>query len=348
MKKVIAIVGARPQFIKHATIDIAARGLIDLVTIHTGQHYDEKMSAIFFNQLNISKPTYMLQTGGFGHGKQTGLMMIEIEEIMKKEKPEAVLVYGDTNSTLAGALVAAKLHIPVYHVEAGLRSYNAQMPEEINRVLTDHVSTYLFATSEIAVENLRKEGIVTNVTNVGDVMHDMILIAQNTINKNTKVRPYIYVTLHRPYNVDDENRLTLILNALNGLSNEIIFPIHPRTRKRMKEFGLIEKEYQNISFVEPVSYFENIEYLYNSVGLVTDSGGMQKEAYWLKRKCVTIRTETEWVETLENGWNLLLFDDLTDIESNLLSPSKAYRKLYGRGSSAEKIVEIVIQDLNGE
>lgn len=345
MKKVIAVVGARPQFIKHAAIDIAGKKCINLVTIHTGQHYDDNMSKIFFEQLKITHPDYMLKIGGYDHGEQTGLMMIEIEKILKIEKPDAVLVYGDTNSTLAGALVAAKLHVPVIHVEAGLRSYNKLMPEEVNRVLTDHISDLLFATSEIAVRNLEKEGINIGVLNVGDVMHDMIRVASKILPKEER-DPYIYVTLHRPYNVDDSDRLKNILDALQKLNLPVIFPIHPRTWNRMAEYRLSEKNYDNISFIKPLSYFENIRLLYSSVGLITDSGGMQKEAYWLKKKCITIRTETEWVETLENGWNTLLFNnfyDLNEIHKPVLGP---YKELYGNGKAAEEIVERIRMFLN--
>ena len=347
MKKIIAIIGARPQFIKHAAIDMASKDRLNLLTIHTGQHYDRNMSEVFFNQLNISKPDYLLKTGGFSHGKQTGLMMIEIEDIILKEKPDGVLVYGDTNSTVAGALVAVKLHIPVFHVEAGLRSYNKLMPEEVNRVLTDHISTMLFATSDVAVDNLLKEGIQLGVENVGDVMYDMILHASRMVSAKQDEGDFVYVTLHRPYNVDDSKRLEMILNALEPLPVPVVFSIHPRTRKRMEEFGLLEMSYKNISFIEPLSYFDNVKYLKASVGLVTDSGGMQKEAYWLKKKCITIRTETEWVETLENGWNKLMFDDLEKLD-DILEPidNNNHINLYGDGRAAVKIIDRVLEELN--
>ena len=341
MKKIIAIIGARPQFIKHAALDLASRGKIKLVTIHTGQHYDENMSAVFFNQLKITKPDYLLKTGGLLHGHQTGLMMQEIEKILVQESADGVLVYGDTNSTLAGALVAAKLQIPVFHVEAGLRSYNKKMPEEINRVLTDHVSDLLFVTSANATENLHKEGIKSNIIEVGDVMYDMILIAQNELGSAPKNEDYYFCTLHRPYNVDEKNRFLSILKTLDQLDKRIVFPIHPRSQTRMKDAGASQNQFPNISFIEPVSYFDNIAYLAGSSGLITDSGGMQKEAYWLKKKCITLRSETEWTETLENNWNKLVFDDLSQIQVALKENPGEYVQLYGVGRAAEKIVDIL-------
>lgn len=341
MKKIIAIIGARPQFIKHAALDLASRGKLNLVTIHTGQHYDDNMSAVFFNQLKITKPDYLLKTGGLLHGHQTGLMMQEIEQILVKESPDGVLVYGDTNSTLAGALVAAKLHIPVFHVEAGLRSYNKKMPEEINRVLTDHISDLLFVTSSNATENLHKEGIKSNIIDVGDVMYDMILIAQKEVGSTPGNENYYFCTLHRPYNVDEKNRFLSILKTLDQLDKRIVFPIHPRSRARLEVTGASQDQFRNISFIEPISYFENIAYLAGSAGLITDSGGMQKEAYWLKKKCVTLRSETEWTETLKNNWNRLVFDDLAQIQVALDEKPGTYVQLYGDGRAAEKIVDIL-------
>jgi UDP-GlcNAc3NAcA epimerase len=341
LKKIIAIIGARPQFIKHAALDIASRGKIKLVTIHTGQHYDENMSGVFFNQLKITKPDYLLKTGGLLHGHQTGLMMQEIEQILVQESPDGVLVYGDTNSTLAGALVASKLHIPVFHVEAGLRSYNKKMPEEINRVLTDHVSDLLFVTSSNATENLHKEGIRSNIIEVGDVMYDMILIAQNELGSTPKIEDYYFCTLHRPYNVDEKSRFLSILKTLDQLDKRIVFPIHPRSQARLKSAGINQDQFPNIYFIEPVSYFDNIAYLASSSGLITDSGGMQKEAYWLKKKCITLRSETEWTETLEHNWNRLVFDDLSQIQLALKEKPGKYVQLYGDGKAAEKIVDIL-------
>lgn len=345
MQKVLAIIGARPQFIKHAPVELELQKEFELVTIHTGQHYDDNMSKVFFDELKISKPEYILDLGGYSHGKQTGMMMMQIEDIVTKQKPDAILVYGDTNSTLAGALVGAKLHIPVFHIEAGLRSYNKSMPEEINRVLADHVSDMFFIPSETARKNLENEGIYDNIFNVGDVMYDMILLAQkNGLLTSNKKSDYYYVTLHRPYNVDDKNRLKELLNLLNSLDKKAVFSIHPRTRNKMKNFGLNIEDYKNIMFIDPVSYFDNINYIYNSTGLITDSGGMQKEAYWLKKKCVTIRSETEWIETLENGWNHLAFDDLNTIPDLIkLEPGTYFENIYGDGKAAEKIKTKIIE-----
>jgi UDP-GlcNAc3NAcA epimerase len=343
MKKAIAIIGARPQFIKHFPLEKACEGKINLITIHTGQHYEEKMNSIFFDQLGLKKPKYVLN-GGRNHGAQTGRMMQEIEEIVVSEKPDMVIVYGDTNSTLAGALVASKLHIPIAHIEAGLRSYNREMPEEINRVLTDHISHWLFCPSEVSVRNLEKEGLVTGVHVIGDLMKDLI---DFTLNKEQLILPevdgeFYYVTLHRPYNTDEKERLTYVLNTLNILSKSTIFALHPRTRIAMKKFGLFESDFKKIRFIDPQAYFENLGYIYASSGLITDSGGMQKEAYWLKKKCATIRTETEWIETLDDGANTLLFDDLSSLNEVMVETVIQFKyDLYGDGQACSKIVEIL-------
>ena len=342
MKKIVAIIGARPQFIKHAPIEMFFKGKYDLITIHTGQHYDDNMSQIFFKELGMSKPNYLLKSGGLSHGKQTAQMLIEIEEILISEKPDAVLVYGDTNSTLAGALVAAKIHIPIIHIEAGLRSFNKEMPEEINRILTDHMSSILLCPSDAAIKNLATENIKKNVFKTGDVMCDMIHIAKTKgllIENNDE---YIYTTIHRPYNTDKKERLISILETLNELPSKVIFSRHPRTKLYMGKFNLIDQNYKNIQFIEPVSYFVNLNYLYNSVAMITDSGGMQKEAYILKKKCITIRSETEWLGTLKNGWNTLVFEDLSEIKSILENPAgKHFSDLYGTGDASKEIYEIL-------
>lgn len=348
MKKIIAIIGARPQFIKHYPFERVAKNHFNLKSIHTGQHYDKNMSDVFFNELGMSKPDFMLNVGSGGHGVQTGKMMIEIEEIVLKEKPDALVVYGDTNSTLAGALVASKLHIPLIHIEAGLRSYNKQMPEEVNRILTDHISDSLLVPSDIAKNNLEKEGIVDNVAIVGDIMKDLTLSAINEkwIGLNKSDAPYNYITLHRPYNVDSPDRLNVVLKALNGLDHKCIFAIHPRTRNAMKKNNMVESDFSNIEFIDPQSYLSNLTYLYHSNALITDSGGMQKEAYWLQKNCITIRTETEWVETCQGEWNVLMFDDLSFIQKNLNKiPENWDQNLYGAGDASEKIVSKIQQVL---
>jgi len=346
--KILAIVGARPQFIKHFSFEKACINKLELKTIHTGQHYDANMSDVFFNQLGMEEPHFMLYIGSGNHGVQTARMMVEIENIFEKENPDGVVVYGDTNSTLAGALVASKLHIPIFHIEAGLRSYNKEMPEEINRLLTDHISDALFVPSEIAIQNLKKEGIVNEVYNVGDVMKDLVnyvknngLFGEGKINEN-----YYYVTLHRPYNTDNKERLSYVLSSLNNLGSKVVMSIHPRTSNLMEKFDLEKKNYTNINFIEPQSYFDNLTYLNNCDGLITDSGGMQKEAYWLEKKCVTVRKETEWVETLENANNTLLFEDLTSMGVVLDREVFSWNKsLYGDGKCADKIVDIIKKKL---
>ena len=347
--KIIAIIGARPQFIKHFAFERACKGNLKLITIHTGQHYDENMSNVFFNQLGMNKPDYMLNIGSGNHGLQTASMMIEIEKIIEVEEPDGMVVYGDTNSTLSGALVASKLNLPVFHIEAGLRSYNKEMPEEINRVLTDHVSDSLFTPSDVAVKNLKKEGIINNIFNVGDIMKDVIFYfkERKLIKKNIVYREYYYVTIHRPYNTDSKQRLSYILESLNDLEKKVIMSIHPRTSKLMKFYNINETNYANIKFIQPQSYLDNLSYLFNSSALITDSGGMQKEAYWIRKKCVTIRKETEWIETLINGNNILLFEDLSTLNTILNNNCSNWNEdLYGKGNTSQEIVDILKQKLS--
>lgn len=346
--KVIAIIGARPQFIKHYPFEKEAIKHFDLVTIHTGQHYDENMSNVFFDQLGMKKPNYLLSLGGSSHGAQTGNMMVAIEEIVQKEKPDAMVVYGDTNSTLAGALVASKLHIPIVHIEAGLRSYNQDMPEEINRVLTDHISRLLLVPSQKSVDNLALEGISNGVHIVGDIMKDLVMmcVRNKVIGANPIEGEYYYATIHRPYNVDQAERLRYVLQSLNKLDKKVVFAAHPRTQNRIKEFGLEELTKGNIEIIDPQPYFQNITYLHHSQGLITDSGGMQKEAYWLERPCCTVRSETEWVETLKNHANMLVFDNLEDMD--LFPPENISfdKELYGTGDSSKLICDHICQLLN--
>ncbi|MEO1012926.1 MAG: UDP-N-acetylglucosamine 2-epimerase (non-hydrolyzing) [Bacteroidota bacterium] len=348
--KIVAIIGARPQFIKHFPFELACRGKIELLTIHTGQHYDKNMSEVFFDQLKMSPPDFMLHVGSGPHGLQTAKMMIEVEKIFQEIFPDGVVVYGDTNSTLAGALVASKMNIPIFHIEAGLRSFNRQMPEEVNRVLTDHISNLLFVPSTTAKENLKIEGIEKGVCEVGDIMKDLIwYVSKNDlIPKNTsKQREFYYATIHRPYNTDDKHRLERILKALDQLDKEVIFSLHPRTRNLARSYGLALGAFSNIRFIEPQSYFSNLGYLQSCEGLITDSGGMQKEAFWLKRKCVTIRKETEWKETLEGNANVLVFEDLSKTQKELRSrPISWNETLYGDGRSAVKMADAILKFLN--
>jgi UDP-GlcNAc3NAcA epimerase len=341
MKKIIAIVGARPQFIKHFPFEKAAKGKLNLITIHTGQHYDTNMSSIFFKQLNIDYPKYVLNNGGGNHGEQTGKMMVDIEKIIIDELPEGVVVYGDTNSTLAGALVASKLRIPVFHIEAGLRSFNKDMPEEINRILTDHVSSKLFVTSDVAMNNLAKEGIISNAVLVGDLMKDLVLsvIENGNIRERKFSEEYLYATIHRPYNTDNPLRLSRIFSEFNLLNQNIIISLHPRTRKLMEENRIYFEQFPNLIFIDPQSYFDNLNYIFHAKGIITDSGGVQKEAYWLKKKCVTVRTETEWVETLNNKCNVLMFDDFSTLALEFSNDILEWdESLYGDGFASVKIV----------
>lgn len=341
MKKIISIIGARPQFIKHAPIELASKGILDMVTVHTGQHYDHKMSQIFFEELKISTPKYNLQAGSGTHGVQTGKMLIDLEPILIKEKPDAVLVFGDTNSTLAGALCASKLHMPVIHVEAGLRSFNREMPEEINRVLTDHVSSLLFVPTKTGIENLKNEGITKNVILIGDVMYDMIKVAEakGILTKDEDYGQFYYATIHRPYNTDKVERIGSLLNVFNSLPLKVKFSIHPRTFKIISS-NFNVADFPNIEFLEPLSYFDSIKTIFNSSLVITDSGGLQKEAYMMKKKCITVRTETEWVETLQNNWNNLVFDDLSQIIELISQPTGPYIEgLYGAGDASAQIVQ---------
>jgi len=343
MKKIIAIIGARPQFIKHYPIEKASVGNLNLQTVHTGQHYDVEMSDIFFNELGMKKPDFLLNTGSGNHGAQTAKMMIDIEKIILDEKPDGVLVYGDTNSTLAGALVASKLHIPVFHVEAGLRSFNKSMPEEINRILTDHVSTLFFVPSAESVKHLNNEGIRNNIFVTGDVMKDLLdlIVGSGKLSNPGNRSGYIYATIHRPYNTDDPERLLKILEALDNLQQDVILALHPRTKSIIEKNGIDLSVFKGVDFIQPQGYLNNLSYLNNAFALVTDSGGMQKEAYWMKKKCVTLRTETEWVETLTHGWNYLVFDDLSKIKSALQSEPDGYPVLYGDGNAANEIISTI-------
>lgn len=346
MKKIVSIIGARPQFIKHAPVQIELQKHFTALTIHTGQHYDSSMSDIFFSELKIPAPDYHFSLNhGSQQGMQTAQMMTEIEKVVLEEKPQAVLVYGDTNSTLAGALVASKLQIPVIHIEAGLRSFNKEMPEEINRILTDHVSSLLFCPSELAVENLAKEGIKENVLLCGDVMKDMLLLASGFVAHKMPDQPYYFATIHRPYNTDYKERMEVILDTFQALDAPVVFAIHPRTTKKLEDYNIDVKAYDNVMLVPPVGYFDSLSYQKYARGVITDSGGMQKEAYWLKKRCITIRKETEWVETLKDGHNLLVFDDLHLLPGLLQRPpvNDFNEQLYGSGNAA---AEITAQILN--
>lgn len=347
--KCITIIGARPQFIKAAPVSSALAGAgVSEVLVHTGQHYDADMSEVFFKELQIPAPAHNLGLGGATHGAMTGRMLEAIEKILIEDRPDWVLVYGDTNSTLAGALAASKLHIPLCHVEAGLRSWNRRMPEEVNRVLTDHVSTRLFCPSRPAVDNLRREGITEGVEMVGDVMADASQLAQQVIggreegfldraDPSVLERDYALLTLHRAENTDDAGRIRALVEQLNSLEMTVVFPLHPRTRNALHREGLLLSG--NILTLEPVGYLEMAALLGGARLVLTDSGGLQKEAYWSKTPCVTLRTETEWVETVEAGWNILVGDDVEGIPGMIekVSGANEWAPLYGDGKAAERI-----------
>ncbi|AIY78799.1 UDP-N-acetylglucosamine 2-epimerase [Clostridium botulinum 202F] len=348
--KVLTVIGARPQFIKAATVSnkIRKNGNSEIL-VHTGQHYDNNMSDIFFEELGIPKPDYNLNIGSSNHGNQTGSMLCALEDIYLKEKPDMVLVYGDTNSTLAGSLCASKLLIPVAHVEAGLRSFNKAMPEEQNRILTDHISDLLFAPTLTAVKNLATENIIKGVYNAGDVMYDAINLFKekakeiSNITETLDLTPnsYILSTIHRAENTNSLERLTSIIKALSECNKKIILPLHPRTKKFISKYNLHVGD--NIKIIDPVGYLEMISLQENSAKIVTDSGGVQKEAYFLKKPCITMRDETEWIETVENGWNVIVGSDSNKILNAIenFNPTGTPASAFGDGDTSSKITDII-------
>jgi UDP-GlcNAc3NAcA epimerase len=361
--KLMTVIGARPQFIKAAPFSELFRKENQEILVHTGQHYDVNMSDVFFEELGIPRPNYNLEVGSGSHGQQTGRMLELIEKIILKEKPDGMLVYGDTNSTLAGALAASKLHVPVYHVEAGLRSYNKLMPEEQNRILTDHISDLLFCPTQTAVDNLKKEGITTGVIKTGDIMYDAVLKNVDIANKRyadgtwlaqlreendgitaLKQKEYYLATIHRAENTDDIEKLTKIFNAFTKLDKPVLLPLHPRTQKLIKGINL---ESKNVIIIKPVGYLLMLFLISNSYMVVTDSGGLQKEAFFLNIPCTTLREQTEWLETLENGWNVLSpINDVDEIVRNitrdLTSLQYSQPQLFGDGHAAEHICQAIL------
>jgi UDP-N-acetylglucosamine 2-epimerase len=374
MLNIVTIVGARPQFIKAATVSRAIqtsnekKKKIQEILIHTGQHYDYLMDRVFFEELKIPHPNYHLGVGSGSHGKQTGVMLERIEDVLQKEKPGAVLVYGDTNSTLAGALAASKLNIPIAHVEAGLRSYNRRMPEEINRLVTDHLSTFLFCPTAQAVQNLLKEGIKDGkgkiVKNVGDVMYDSILYYSSLAEKKStilkdlglfnpqsafRIPQYYLATLHRAENTDDPKKLKSILKALHEIRKEalVVLPLHPRTKKVMKIYHL-SPDNERIKLIDPVSYLNMLVLERHARAILTDSGGVQKEAYWFRVPCLTLRGETEWVETVKSGWNALVGTETGNILEGLIKierkkPVGRQRNFFGDGKAGQKILQMILK-----
>jgi UDP-GlcNAc3NAcA epimerase len=347
--KLVSIVGARPQFIKAAAVSRALRRRHHEVLVHTGQHYDYEMSGIFFEGLDIPRPDVNLGVGSGSHGAQTAAMLKGVEDVLLDERPDYVLVYGDTNSTLAGALAASKLSIPVAHVEAGLRSFNRSMPEEINRLVADHLSELLLCPSDTAVRNLAAEGITQNAHLVGDVMLDVLNWAKQRLSETPKIlqqlglvrQGYILATVHRSENTDNLSRLAQILRAFNSLNEPVIFPVHPRTQKAITETGFIVKS--NVRLIDPVGYMDMMALARSARMVLTDSGGLQKEAYWLGVPCVTMRAETEWVETVQAGWNTLVGSDSERIIEAVRSftPNGTHPALYGDGTASVNCVDLL-------
>ena len=347
MKKIITIVGARPQFVKAATLSRQFSLLgVDEKIIHTGQHYDANMSDVFFEEMEIPKPTYNLDIHGVGHGAMTGRMLEGIEEILLNELPDGVLVYGDTNSTLAGALAASKLHIPVVHVEAGLRSFNMQMPEEINRILTDRISDLLLCPTDTAIHNLQREGFNnfnTKIVKNGDVMQDAAIFyaakaeEKSNVLKSINLSRYILATIHRQENTDSPENLQNIITGLNEINRQtpVVVPIHPRTRNILAQLNIVPA----FKLIDPVGYFDMIVLLKNCEMVITDSGGVQKEAFFFGKHCITMREQTEWVELVENGFNTLTGSDakkiVTAYEQTKQKKSDFSINLYGKGQAAE-------------
>ncbi len=349
--KIVSVVGARPQFIKAARLSRLLRVRHTEVLLHTGQHYDANMSAIFFSDLDMPEPEVNLGIRSGKHGAQTAAMLIGIEQVLLDERPDWVLVYGDTNSTLAGALAAAKLHLRVAHVEAGLRSFNRRMPEEINRLVTDRLSSLLLCPSRTAVECLATEGIIDGVHLVGDVMADALFAAVERVRFTHEIlsrlgvveKGYLLATVHRAENTDDPLRLTGILAGLSQIEEPVVFPVHPRTRKHLERLGLAAPVTSNVIMIDPVGYLDMVCLEQAARGIITDSGGVQKEAYWLKVPCLTLRDETEWVETVQTGWNVLTGtqpERIVQAVSELNQPVE-HPPLYGDGHASERCVQLL-------
>jgi UDP-GlcNAc3NAcA epimerase len=353
--KVVSIVGTRPQFVKCAAVSRELRKKAKEILVHTGQHYDDKMSDIFFRELSIPTPDYNLEVGSGTHGWQTAQMLTSIEDVLRRETPDWILIYGDTNSTLAAALAGSKLKMKVAHVEAGLRSFNRDMPEEINRVVADHLSSILFCPSKTASQNLAREGITKGVHVVGDVMNEILKIGLQVAERGSdilsrlklKKAQFILATVHRAENTDNLERLDNILRAFNELRDTVVFPVHPRTRKIIDNLQIPIQPH--IQMIEPVGYVDMVMLEKSARLILTDSGGIQKEAYWVGVPCLTLRDETEWVETIESGWNQILGTDPAAIVDavNTVATPKNQSPLYGDGYTAKKIVDLLLSQYSG-
>lgn len=357
--KIVTVVGARPQFIKAAAVSRVIRseyaGRVEEVLVHTGQHYDSNMSAVFFEELGIPAPAHHLEISGGGHGAMTGRMLQALEGVLEQERPDWVLIYGDTNSTLAAALAAVKMHIPVAHVEAGLRSFNMRMPEEVNRIVADRVSTLLFCPTQVAVDNLRNEGVTRGVHLAGDVMFDVSLYYRDLARRSSDALTrfglaeagYVLTTCHRAENTDDPARLEAILRALGDIAERlpVLLPLHPRTRNILTTRGLAPA-LGRVQVVEPLSFMDMIRLEQSARVVLTDSGGVQKEAFFYQVPCVTMRDETEWTETVDLGWNRLVGADRARIVDAVLSarrPADAGARPYGDGAASRAIVEQLLR-----
>ncbi|AKB74294.1 UDP-N-acetylglucosamine 2-epimerase [Methanosarcina lacustris Z-7289] len=350
--KIASVVGVRPQFVKASVVSRELRKNNEECLIHTGQHYDYEMNKIFFEELCIPEPNYYLGVGSGSHGQQTGEMLKKLEEVLMIEKPDLVLTYGDTNSTLAGALAAAKLGIKNAHVESGLRSFDRSMPEEINRILTDHCSDILFCPTQNAVDNLGEEGITKNVYLTGDVMVDSLLLnkeiaeTQSSIlnELNLKDKDYLVATIHRANNTDNIENLKNIIEAFQELNEKIIFPVHPRTEKLLKNYGLYDSLSSSVTLIKPLGFLDFIKLMNHAKMILTDSGGVQKEAYILKVPCVTLRENTEWTETVKDGWNVLVGSNKEKILEvvNEFTPSiQEHQNRFGDGSASSRIAATI-------
>lgn len=355
--KVLSVVGARPQFIKAAALSREIRELDEEILVHTGQHYDFEMSQAFFDTLDIPTPDYNLEVGSGTPCQQVGNVIMKLDKVLAETNPDIVLTYGDTNSTLGGALAAVKAGYPTAHVEAGLRSYNREMPEEINRVVADHVSDILFAPTSNSVDNLAKEGITKNVFMVGDVMVDALMSGSKMALQKSKIidslklseKGYLVATIHRASNTDRAENLGRIVSAMISSGEKIVFPIHPRTEKMLHEFQLMDrlKNANNVVVTKPLDYMDFMRLMIGAKKVLTDSGGIQKEAYVLKIPCITVREDTEWMETIEDGWNVLVGTDekkIVDAIANF-DPSDIQKSSFGDGKAAIKIARILHEGL---